>query len=261
MASLAVFGCSTQTERVAVPKTDAPAVEMLEIGGIYDVALVKGEKAILVDTGPEGAFDDLSAAIRGAGVEPRSLALVILTHAHSDHAGNARAFQKLGVPILVHEGDAAWLRAGNHGELFATNLEAVLAQPGIPSRYPAVEPDIVVVGEEPFRLEPWGVSGTVIHAGGHTPGSVVVHLANGVVILGDLVRGGWFAGLVDREAPATHLFHQYPVEESTKVAEGFVRRIAGCSDVRVALVGHGGPISIDALRGWAGTAETAGCPW
>jgi glyoxylase-like metal-dependent hydrolase (beta-lactamase superfamily II) len=227
LLTAALSGCSTQTERVDVPKAGAPGVDMLEIGGLYDVALVKGEKSILVDTGPEGAFDDLSAAIRAAGVEPRSLALVVLTHAHSDHAGNARAFQKLGVPILVHEGDAAWLRAGNHGELFATNLEAVLAQPGIPSKYPAVEPDVVVTGKEPFRLEAWGVPGAVIHAGGHTPGSVVVHLSNGVVILGDLVRGGWLAGLVDRDAPATHLFHQYPVEESTKVAEGFVRRIAG----------------------------------
>ena len=100
-----------------------------------------------------------------------------------------------------------------------------------------------------------------MHAGGHTPGSVIVHLENGVVVLGDLVRSGWLAGLVDAGSPATHLFHQHPVEEGTAAAEGFARDLAACADIRVTYVGHGPPISGDALRAWASDAPAGRCPW
>lgn len=136
----------------------------------------------------------------------------------------------------------------------------MLAQPTIPSRYPAVEPDIVVHGEAPYPLDAFGLDGTLVHVGGHTPGSIVVHLGNGAVILGDLVRGGWLAGLSNRGAPR-RLFHQYPVEDSIAIAEGFVRRVAACHDVKLAYVGvHGGPITAEALHDWAGD-KPGPCPW
>lgn len=261
--SLALLATGCSTTALVIPNTAplaAPEVVQLELGGLYDVTLIRGPKPLLVDAGPEAAFEDLCAGLRKLGVEPKDLGLLILTHAHSDHAGGARALQELGVPVLVHEGDAGWLRAGDHGELFATNLEAVLAQPTIPSRYPAVEPDIVLHGEAPYPLDAFGLDGTLVHVGGHTPGSIVVHLGNGAVILGDLVRGGWLAGLVDRGAPARHLFHQYPVEDSIAIAEGFVRRVAACHDVKLAYVGHGGPVTAEALRDWAGDM-LGPCPW
>jgi glyoxylase-like metal-dependent hydrolase (beta-lactamase superfamily II) len=256
------LGCSTATQRLPVtPEPMNPGVDLLEIGGLYNVTLIRGERPILVDTGPEGSFDDVAAALRAAGVDPNELAIVVLTHAHSDHAGNARAFQELGVPVLVHEGDAGMLRVGDHGALFATNLEAVLVQLFVPSTFPALEPELVMAGDAPFDLRAYGVAGQVMHAGGHTPGSLIVHLENGVVVLGDLVRSGWLAGLVDAGTPATHLYHQHPVEEGTAAAEGFTRDIAACADIRVAYVGHGPPIAGDALRAWASDAPAGRCPW
>lgn len=261
LAAVWLVGCSTTGKLVPyAPALDSPAVKVIELGGLYNVTLIGAPKPVLVDTGPPEAFDDVVAALRAEGVEASSLGLVIITHGHSDHAGGASRFQALGVPILAHEGDLGYLQAGDHDQLFATNLEAVFAQPFISPRYPGFTPDVVVRGERPYDLREYGVDGQVIHAGGHTAGSIIVRLANGGVVLGDLVRGGWLAGLVGRDAPATHLYHAYPVEEGQAAAEGFVRRVAGCSDVKVAFVGHGGPISADALRKWAG--EDAGvCPW
>lgn len=273
LAALSLVGCSTTGALVPyAPALSSPAVKVIELGGLYNVTLIEGASPVLVDTGPPEAFDDLVVALKKEGVEvnaqqrtpgtpqPRALGLVILTHGHSDHAGGAARFQALHVPILAHEGDLPYLQAGDHDQLFATNLEAVFAQPFISPRFPAFTPDVIVRGERPFRLDDYGIDGEVLHAGGHTPGSIVVHLANGGVVLGDLVRGGWLGGLVGRNAPATHLYHAYPVEQGQADAEGFVRRVAGCADVRVAFVGHGGPIPADALRAWAG-ADTGPCPW
>ncbi len=258
---LAAVGCSTTASVTSyAPHLSSPEIVPIELGGLYNVTLVRGARAVLVDTGPPGSFDDLAAGLEAAGVHPKDLALVVLTHGHSDHAGNARALQQLGVPVLAHAGDHAMLAAGDHGDLFATSFEAVFAQPFIGATFPALTPDVEMEGEEPVDLEPFGVPAEVVHVGGHTPGSVIVHVANGGVILGDLVRGGWLAGLVDRDAPATHLFHAYPIEEHQAEAEGFARRVAACKDLKVVFVGHGGPIPADHLRGWAGPTPGV-CPW
>jgi glyoxylase-like metal-dependent hydrolase (beta-lactamase superfamily II) len=257
-----LLGCSTTATVTAYePKLVSPEIVPIELGGLYNVTVVKGARAILVDTGPPGSFDDLAAGLESAGVHPKDLALVVLTHGHSDHAGNARALQKLGVPVLAHEGDHELLVHGDHGDLFATSFEGVFAQPFIGATYPAVTPDVELEGETPMSLSEFGVEAEVMHAGGHTAGSLVVHVANGGVILGDLIRGGWLAGMVDRDAPATHLFHAYPIEEHLPEAEGFAKRVAACPDVKVAFVGHGGPIPAANLRAWAGETKPSDCPW
>lgn len=258
---LFLAGCSTAPHVDPVsPPLSAPEVTEISLGGLYNVVLIRGTRAILVDTGPEESWSDLVEGLDGRGLSPRDLSLVVLTHAHSDHAGNAQALQKLGIPILVGEGDAEMLRAGDHGELHAANLEAVVAQPFIPSEYPSVEPD-VVVGAAPYDLRRWGLEGEVIHVGAHTPGSLVVHLHNGAVVLGDLVRSGWLMGYVGASAPTHHLYQAFPVAESQRAAEDFVRGVAACDDVRVAFVGHGEPIGREALRSWAASEAPRRCPW
>lgn len=62
----------------------------------YDVSafLMRG---VLVDTGFPGVRDDLIAAVRT--LAPRG---AVVTHWHEDHAGNASALARLGVPLLMH---------------------------------------------------------------------------------------------------------------------------------------------------------------
>ncbi|MFO0619037.1 MAG: MBL fold metallo-hydrolase [Polyangiaceae bacterium] len=263
LAAIASAGCSTVGRLVPYsPALVSPTVKVIELGGLYNVTLLIGAKPVLVDTGPPEAFDDLVKALAAEGIEARSLALVVLTHGHSDHAGGAARLQALGVPVFAHEGDLPYLESGDHDQLFATNFEAVFAQPFISPKYPKLVPDVVMRGTAPLSLEPYGLDAEVVWAGGHTPGSIVVHASNGAVVLGDLIRGGWLGGLVGRNAPATHLYHAWPVEEGKAQAEGFARRVARCEDVKVAFVGHGGPIPIEALRSWAGDDPDAGsCPW
>lgn len=61
----------------------------------------------LVDTGFALERPVLMSELRRAGVAPAELTGVLLTHRHSDHAGNARYLQeRFGVRILAHRADA-----------------------------------------------------------------------------------------------------------------------------------------------------------
>src|SRR5512143_4228787 len=64
----------------------------------------------LVDTGHWSERATLLWELRRAGIVPRELAGVLLTHRHSDHAGNAAFLQRrYGVKVLAHRDDAAVL--------------------------------------------------------------------------------------------------------------------------------------------------------
>ncbi len=60
----------------------------------------------LVDSGHWSERWALLSELRAAGVRPSELTGVLLTHRHSDHAGNARFFKKHGVRIYAHRADA-----------------------------------------------------------------------------------------------------------------------------------------------------------
>ena len=55
----------------------------------------------LVDTGHFAELPALLLELRRRGIGPRDLTGVLLTHRHSDHAGNARFFAKNGVAIYA----------------------------------------------------------------------------------------------------------------------------------------------------------------
>ncbi|HQY64282.1 MAG: MBL fold metallo-hydrolase [Myxococcales bacterium] len=60
----------------------------------------------LVDTGHWAERATLLWELRRAGLGPRDVTGVLLTHRHSDHAGNAAFLQRYGVKIYAHHADA-----------------------------------------------------------------------------------------------------------------------------------------------------------
>jgi len=57
---------------------------------------------VLIETGPYSTYPALEKGLRQAGVAPKDLRAVLLTHIHLDHAGSAWAFAQNGIPIYVH---------------------------------------------------------------------------------------------------------------------------------------------------------------
>lgn len=66
--------------------------------------LLLGERPALVETGPTSTVDTLLAGVRAAGVDPRDLGAVAVTHIHLDHAGGAGALaqQFPQLDVYVH---------------------------------------------------------------------------------------------------------------------------------------------------------------
>lgn len=144
----------------------------------------------LVDCGtslPPG-WAALERALALAGVAPESISLLLLTHAHADHAGLAReASSRLG--CRVAQLDAPWtltdpLRA-HHRPLEARRREALAA--GVPgelvdvwttaqladdSRHVPADPDVLLHDGDtiPSRLGDWSVH----PAPGHSPSQLML---------------------------------------------------------------------------------------
>lgn len=148
--------------------------------------VLEGPTTIVVDTSvnPQGkpnefmgeSFERSSAqipenALKAAGVAPRDVEWVILTHLHWDHAGNCDLFPE--ARVLVQEAELRYAIAP--GRFFR---RAYLSpESGWPLSPPYIVPNLVTVRGQ-SEVAP-GV--TVVPAPGHTPGSqaVIVRTASG----------------------------------------------------------------------------------
>ncbi|HXV70067.1 MAG TPA: MBL fold metallo-hydrolase [Acidimicrobiia bacterium] len=149
---------------------------------LVNVYLIEDDGAItVIDTGIPGQWKDLLAELDSMGRSLEDIQGVILTHADSDHLGFAeRIRRQIGVPVYVHEADAAQAR----GEVKKKNpawgrvrLGPTLsflwyaARRGGLSMTP-VEEVVTVHGGETLDLPG---APRIVHTPGHSPGSVAVH--------------------------------------------------------------------------------------
>jgi len=179
---------------MTVPRSEGVAIGTVALS-ISNVHVLLGEHPVLVDTGSPGDLVDLRRGLRDLGVKLSDVNFAVVTHGHADHAGNARALQKLGIKIIAGEGDMWRELAGVHGHLTSTGVFAVFLKLIIPGRYDAFWPDIKVVDE--YDLHDCGVDAKVVAMPGHTRGSVVVLAGGGkIALVGDMFRGGALAGYV-----------------------------------------------------------------
>lgn len=157
-------------------------------GAISNCYLLLGERPVLVNTGAPGDLKRILAALRAQEVEPAQLALILLTHGHSDHAGCAAELRRRsGAQIALQAGDAALVRSGRNGVLAPQDAMGRIVRPFVNEEFEAFEPDVLF--RDGFSLEPHGLKGHVIATPGHTPGSASVVLGSGEAVIGDVLRG------------------------------------------------------------------------
>lgn len=147
-----------------------------------------GESFVLVDTGPTSTADELVAAVARAteGQGPR---MILLTHAHPDHAGGLEALRSVwNPPILCHKLEVGFVT----GERRYRDLQARSAASWWGRffiRGPRLELPVAKDLEGGQSVE--GMS--VIHLPGHTPGQIgFLHSGDSAMLCGDAVgtRGG-----------------------------------------------------------------------
>jgi hydroxyacylglutathione hydrolase len=159
-------------------------------GAISNCYLLLGERPVLVDTGAPGDLKRILAALKTVSLDPKDLALILLTHGHSDHAGCAAELKRRsGAQLALHAGDVPLVRQGRNGILAAQDTLGRLLRPFVDEEFEPCEPDLVF--RDGFSLEPHGVKGRVLATPGHTPGSASVVLASGEAIIGDVLSGSF----------------------------------------------------------------------
>ncbi|MFE2148584.1 MBL fold metallo-hydrolase [Streptomyces lavendulae] len=182
----------------------------------------------LIDAGHAGSADAIEEAIRSLGLAPERLERIVLTHCHRDHVGAAGELAaRRGAEVAAHRLDAPVIRGERPvPEPVLLDWEVPLYAHGltVPEAPPTPVDRELLDGE----VLPFGGGAVVVHAPGHTPGSIGVHLPrHGVLFTGDCVAGVGQVMLgvfnVDRDQAAASF-----------------RRLAAL-DPAVACFGHGDP--------------------
>jgi len=201
--------------------------------------LVKGARPVLIDCGAPGNEERIVNQLHGADVAPSDLALIVVTHVHSDHVGSLSAIKVLSeAPVAVHVSEAGALQTGRNAALVPNSLLARVATPllKLQKPLPSVEPELLIDGV--FDLREYGVEGKILPTPGHTPGSLSVVLEGGEAIVGDLVMGGLFRPRV----PHLPMIASNVNEVRTSI-RALLDRGVTCFHTA-----HGGPFSAQALR-------------
>ena len=209
--------------------------------GIVNAHLIRGEAGcILVDAGIPGSERKIGRVLAQQGLTFGDIRLIVITHAHTDHAGSAARLRQLsGAPILAHSGDAdfysrrrpmTYCPTGPVGRLFFRT--PLPHQP-----YEGFVPDIMMHDSEQVNLSAFGVAGTVRHTAGHTAGSISVELASHDALVGDLVASGILIGGLARIG---HAIRPPFEDDPAKVALELERLVQDGAE-RFYL-GHGGPL-------------------
>lgn len=152
--------------------------------------LEHGGRRLLVDSGHPVERLALRAHLWRAGVRrPGDLDAVLLTHRHSDHAGNAAWLRRtFGCAVICHVADADVLSGASAPPRMARwpawPIDYLLCR--IEDRFPARCPV-----DDTFGDGPWRHGLRVAHVPGHTAGSVLLHHEpSGTLFSGDAILSG-----------------------------------------------------------------------
>lgn len=215
--------------------------------GMVNAHLVRGEAGcILVDAGIPGSERKIGRVLARHGLTFADIRLIIITHAHTDHAGSAARLRQLsGAPILAHSSDVdfysrqrpmTYCPTGPVGRLF-------LRTPLPHQPYEGFVPDLMMHDSKVVNLAAFGVDGSVRHTAGHTAGSIAIELASRDALVGDLVASGILIGGLARIGHAI----RPPFEDDlVQVANELGRLVEG--GAQRFYLGHGGPLGASEVQ-------------
>ncbi len=207
--------------------------------GYVNAYLVTGERPILVDAGTQGAEQKILKTLKALGFTPDELALIVVTHGHTDHFGSVDRLKELtGAPVAIHRRDVDALQNGTMQLRPRTILGRVFTLFGQEGKmvpeFIANGPEILIEGER--SLIDFGIDGAIIPTPGHTAGSISVWLSSGEVIVGDLLMA------LNRKTPGWPIF-----ADDMEQVRASVAALLSRSPTRIYL-GHGGPFTPESVR-------------
>ena len=145
------------------------------------VYLILGPEICLIDSGVKSADALIFDYLKNLGRKPREILLLLLTHAHPDHIGSARAIKEAtGCSVAAHPDARAWIE----------DVEQQFKERPVPGFHDLVGGsttldrdlrDGAVIDLGPVTLE-------VVHTPGHARGSIAFYCKEeGVLFSGDAI--------------------------------------------------------------------------
>lgn len=187
-----------------------------------------GTSAILIDTGKKEYVNQVLEACKTYPIR-----LIVLTHAHFDHADNAAHISKtLGVPIAMNENDCDLIESNSNQELFSDTflgkivLSASLKEFSVRPMH-TFKPDILLKDKD--SLSDYGINASIISLPGHTNGSIGIDVDNKYLVVGDALMNMFYPTV-------SMLFHN---KNEMLESAGKITQIGN----RTIYFGHGKPIS------------------
>lgn len=186
-----------------------------------------GNSGILVDTGKR---EYVNAVIEACRIYHTKL--IVLTHAHFDHAENAvKLSDALGIPIGMNEKDIDLIESNNNQMLTAETIMgkivlAVSRKDFSKRTIKGFKPDLLL--NDGDCLSDFGINANVIALPGHTRGSIGIDVDNKHLIVGDALMNMFYPTV-------SMLYHN-----KTKMLES-AEKISKLGD-RTIYFGHGKPV-------------------
>ncbi len=202
------------------------------------IVLRRGDRTILVDSGIGDEYPDfpragrLALRLEAAGIDPRSVTDVVLTHMHMDHVGGLladglRSQLRRDVPIHVAAAEVDFWAAPDFSH-------TAMPQP-VPDTLRSVARRFLDrYGRQlrTFDTEHEVAPGIVVRrGGGHTPGHSIVRVASGgdrLTFAGDAIFPVGF------DHPDWHNGFEHDPEEATRVRVELLREVAATGEPLVA---------------------------
>ena len=166
-------------------------IHRIKCGNVNCYIIENGTNGILVDTGKAEFLDKVIEASRLYRVK-----LIILTHAHFDHAENAaKIADELGIPIGMHEKDCNLISSNIKQSLSAVNILGKIVLAASLKEFsvrpmPAFQPDLFLHDHD--SLSDYGIDARIISLPGHTDGSIGVDVDRKHLIVGDALMNMFY---------------------------------------------------------------------
>jgi hydroxyacylglutathione hydrolase len=147
---------------------------------------------ILIDCGSKRYRRQLIWSLAKLGIN--HIDVLVLTHSHFDHAGNAKYIQtRFGAVVIIHKEEASCLMSGNSPlpkgttmltqkliERFRSKIMALV-------KYDSCKADLTI--NDKFELENYGFTAYIFPSPGHSSGSVSIAIDDEIVLAGDSLFG------------------------------------------------------------------------
>jgi glyoxylase-like metal-dependent hydrolase (beta-lactamase superfamily II) len=179
--------------------------------------VIKGSPGIIIDPGSLSFLDSMVEDMRGDGIEPEEIGIILNTHLHGDHCGANKGFKRLsGARVALHPAQK---------QFYGITVVDTARLFGLPAVH--VEEDDII---EDGRLDIGATSLELVHAPGHSPNSICFYSGEEkTLICGDVV----FAGNVGRV--------DLPGGDAAQLAQS-IENLSPL-DIELLLPGHMGTVS------------------